>query len=359
MKIVELRTALANIPYKTWIVAPEIKTFGCVLVFVDTDEGITGESVLWAFGTRYVNVLNSMVLSMKPDLVGENPHYTERLWQKLWREIGFFGVEGISVFGLSAIDRACWDIVGKAVGKPLYKLLGACRDRVPAYACGLWLNETMEELVNEARGFVRQGYRAMKLRIGKSRMEEDFERAQAVREAIGPEVKLMVDANQRFSAGQAIRIGQKLEELDIAWFEEPVPAYDIAGSAQVAAALDMPIANGENIYTRYGFRRILEMKAADILMPDLIRVGGITEFLKVAHMAEAYEIPVTPHIFPEESMHLVGAIPNCTYLENMPWLSPLYREKIEVEDGSVVLPQRPGFGFTFDPDAIERYRLRE
>jgi L-alanine-DL-glutamate epimerase-like enolase superfamily enzyme len=169
----------------------------------------------------------------------------------------------------------------------------------------------------------------------------------------------MVDANQRFSAGQAIRIGQKLEELDIAWFEEPVPAYDIAGSAQVAAALDMPIANGENIYTRYGFRRILEMKAADILMPDLIRVGGITEFLKVAHMAEAYEIPVTPHIFPEESMHLVGAIPNCTYLENMPWLSPLYREKIEVEDGSVVLPQRPGFGFTFDPDAIERYRLRE
>jgi L-alanine-DL-glutamate epimerase-like enolase superfamily enzyme len=359
MKIVELRTALVNIPYKTWIVAPEIKTFGCVLVFVDTDEGITGESVLWAFGTRHVNVLNSMVLSMKPDIVGENPHYTERLWQKLWREIGFFGVEGISVFGLSAIDRACWDVVGKAAGKPLYKLLGACRDRVPAYACGLWLNETMEELVNEARGFVRQGYRAMKLRIGKSRMEEDFERAQAVREAIGPDVKLMVDANQRFSAGQAIRIGQKLEELDIAWFEEPVPAYDIAGSAQVAAALDMPIANGENIYTRYGFRRILEMRAADVLMPDLIRVGGITEFLKVAHMAEAYEIPVTPHIFPEESMHLVGAISNCTYLENMPWLSPLYREKIEVEDGSVVLPQRPGFGFTFDPDVIEHYRLRE
>jgi len=359
MKIVELRTALVNIPYKTWIVAPEIKTFGCVLVFVDTDEGITGESVLWAFGTRHVNVLNSMVLSMKPDIVGEDPHYTERLWQKLWREIGFFGVEGISVFGLSAIDRACWDVVGKAAGKPLYKLLGACRDRVPAYACGLWLNETMEELVNEAREFVRQGYRAMKLRIGKSRMEEDFERAQAVREAIGPDVKLMVDANQRFSVGQAIRIGQKLEELDIAWFEEPVPAYDIAGSAQVAAALDMPIANGENIYTRYGFRRILEMKAADVLMPDLIRVGGITEFLKVAHMAEAYEIPVTPHIFPEESMHLVGAIPNCTYLENMPWLSPLYREKIKVEDGSVVLPQRPGFGFTFDPDVIERYRLRE
>jgi L-alanine-DL-glutamate epimerase-like enolase superfamily enzyme len=115
----------------------------------------------------------------------------------LWREIGFFGVEGISVFGLSAIDRACWDVVGKAAGKPLYKLLGACRDRVPAYACGLWLNETMEELVNEAREFVRQGYRAMKLRMASP--DEEIERAQAVRKAIGPDVKLMVDANQRFS----------------------------------------------------------------------------------------------------------------------------------------------------------------
>jgi len=359
MKIVDVRTVMVNIPYRTWIVAPDIKTFGCVQVFVDTDEGITGESLLWTFGTKGLDVLNRMVLYLKSNVLGEDPHYTERIWQKLWREIGFFGVEGISVFGLSAIDRACWDVVGKAAGKPLYKLLGPYRDQVPTYACGLWLQESIEELVKEAQGFVRQGYRAMKLRIGKVRMEEDVERAQAVREAIGPDVKLMVDANQRFSAGHAIRIGQKLEELDIAWFEEPVPVYDLESSARVAAALDVPIASGENVYTRYGFRRILEMKAADILMPDLIRVGGVTEFLKVAHMAEAYDIPVTPHIFPEESMHLVGAIPNCTYLENMPWFSPLYREKIELTEGSVVLPQRPGFGFTFNPEVTERYRLRE
>jgi len=359
MRIKDVKTIMVELPGKTWVVSPDIRTFGCVLVFVETDEGITGESLLWTFGTKGLDVLNGMVLSLKSSVVGENPHYTERIWQKLWQEIGFFGTEGISVFGLSAIDRACWDIVGKAAGKPLYKLLGAFRDECPTYACGLWLHETIEELVKEAQGFVKEGYRAMKLRIGKARMEEDVERAQAVRKAIGPDVKLMVDANQRFSVGHAIKIGQMLEELDIGWFEEPVPAYDTEGSARVAAALDMPIANGENIYTRYGFRQLIEKKAADILMPDVERVGGITEFIKVAHLAEAYDIPVTPHIFPEESMHLVAAIPNCSYLENMPWFSPLYRENVELSEGSVVLPQRPGFGFTFDPDVIERYRVRE
>ncbi|OGP69044.1 MAG: mandelate racemase [Deltaproteobacteria bacterium RBG_13_47_9] len=359
MKITDLRTVMVDLPGTNWIVKPEIQSFGCVLVFMETDEGITGESVLWAFGPRRLGVLNSMVLSLKSDVLGEDPHYTERIWRKLWSELGFFGVEGISVFGLSAIDRACWDAVGKAAGKPLYKLLGAYRDEVPTYAGGFWLQQSMDELVKDAREFVKEGYRAMKMRIGKPRMEEDIERVKAVRQAIGPDVNLMVDANQRFTVGHAILLGRKLEPLNITWFEEPVPAYDLEGSARVAAALDVPIASGENVYTRYGFRRMLEMKAADILMPDLIRVGGITELLKMAHMAEAYDVPVTPHLFPEESMHLVGAIPNSTYVENMPWLSPLYKEKIELKNGLIVLPQRPGFGFTFNPNIIERYRLKE
>ena len=358
MKIKDVRTIMVDLPGTYWVVKPEIQSFGCVLVFVDIDEGITGESFLWTFGTKRLDVLNSMVLSLKADVLGEDPHDTERIWRKLWSELGFFGVEGISVFGLSAIDRACWDAVGKSAGKPLYKLLGAYRDEVPTYAGGFWLQQSIDELVKDAKDFVRKGYRAMKMRIGKPRMEEDIERVRAVRQAIGPDINLMVDANQRFTVEHAIRLGRKLEELNIAWFEEPVPAYDLEGSARVAAALDVPIASGENVYTRYGFRRMLEMKAADILMPDLIRVGGITELLKMAHMAEAYDVPVTPHLFPEESMHLVGAIPNSTYVENMDWFSPLYKERIELKSGLIVLPQRPGFGFTFDPDVIERYRLR-
>lgn len=359
MKITDIRTVMVNIPSQTWIVKPEIQSFGCLLVFLDTDEGITGESFLWTFGIQQLKVLNEMVLSLKNEITGEDPHYTERIWQKIWSTVEFFGVEGISIFGISAIDRACWDILGKVSGKPLYKLLGSYRDEVQTYASGgFWLHRSIDELVKDAKDFVNRGYRAMKMRIGKARMEEDIERIQAVREAIGPEISLMVDANQRFTVDHAIRLGKKIEKFNIAWFEEPVPAYDIEGSARVAAALDIPIASGENIYTRYGFRRMLEMKAVDIWMPDLIRVGGITEFLKVAHIAEAYGISITPHLFPEESMHLVASVPNSTYVEDMPWFSILYNEKIEVKNGFMILPKRPGFGFTFNHDIIESYRIK-
>ncbi len=275
----------------------------------------------------------------------------------MWKETGFFGNNGISLFGLSAIDMACWDVVGKAAGKPLYKLFGACRDEVPAYASGLWLIQSIEELVAETKSFLTQGFRAIKMRIGKPRLEEDVDRVRAVRQAIGPEVDLMVDANQRLTVEHAIRLGRKLEEFDLTWFEEPVPAYDIEGLAQVAAALDVPIAAGENEYTRYGFRHLLEMRAADILMPDLARVGGFTELLKVAHMAEAYEVSISPHIFSEQTLQILGTIPNGTYLEYMPRFSPLYQEKLQFKDGRIVLPKRPGIGFTFSSDAIKGYGI--
>jgi L-alanine-DL-glutamate epimerase-like enolase superfamily enzyme len=355
MKIIDVRTRMVSIPVEKSVIEQDIRSIGCVLIFIDTDKEVTGESLLFTFGTKRLDVLNSMVLSLKSLVIGENPDYTERIWQKLWKELGFFGNKGIYLFGLSAIDMACWDVVGKAAGKPLYKLFGAYRDEVPAYSSGLWLTQSIEELVVEARGFLSEGFRAMKMRIGKPRLEEDVERVRAVRQAVGPEVDLMVDANQRFTVEHAIRLGRKLEEFNLAWFEEPVPAYDIEGSARVAAALDVPIATGENEYTRYGFRHLLETKAADILMPDLARVGGFTELLKVAHMAEAYEVPISPHIFSEQSLQILGTIPNGTYLEYMPRFSPLYQEKLQFKDGWVVLPKRPGIGFTFSSDAMKSY----
>jgi len=338
--------------------APDIKFFGCVLVFIDTDKGITGESIIFTFSGKALDVLNTMILSLKSLVVGENPDYTERIWQKLWKEIGFIGNKGVSLFGLSTIDMACWDVVGKAAGKPLYKLFGACRDEVPAYASGgLWLFRSIEELVVEARGFLSEGFRAMKMRVGKPRLEEDIERVRAVRQAIGPEVDLMVDANQRFTVEHAIRLGRKLEEFNLTWFEEPVPAYDLEGSARVAAALDTPIASGENEYTRYGFRKMLEMKAADVLMPDFVRVGGYSEFLKVAHMAEAYDIPISPHVFPEQSLQVMGSICNGSYIEYMPFFSPMFEETLQLKDGRLIVRVVPGIVFTFSPDAIKRYRI--
>jgi L-alanine-DL-glutamate epimerase-like enolase superfamily enzyme len=197
----------------------------------------------------------------------------------------------------------------------------------------------------------------MKMRLGKPRLEEDVERVRAVRAAIGPDIALMADANQGFTVDHAIRLGRKLEDFDLTWFEEPVAAYDLAGSAQVAAALDTPIASGETEYARYGFRDMLQARAADVLMPDLGRVGGVSEFVKVAHMADALDIPVSSHIYTEQSLALVASLGNATYLEHMPWFGGLFRERLELVDGRAMVPERPGFGFTFDPDAIDRWRL--
>ena len=363
MRIEDVRTTMVKVPIGRPVKSPVHDTFqslGCLLVFLDTDEGITGEGLLFALKTQWLPVFDTTIQALKEEVLGEDPHCVERLWEKLWRQINFYGHEGIVMFAIAAFDMACWDILGKAAGKPLYKLLGASRDKVPTYASGgLRMLQTIEELAEEAKGFVAKGFRAMKLRIGFPRMDEDVERVRAVRQAIGPEIRLMVDAHQGFTVEHAIRLGRKLEELHLTWFEEPVVAWDLEGSAQVAAALDLPIASGENSYARYGFRRMIESKAADILMPDLIRVGGITELMKVAHMAEAFDLPVTPHLFPEESMHVVASLTNATYVENMDWFSPLYKERIVLKDGMIVLPQRPGFGFTFDPEVIERNRFRE
>jgi L-alanine-DL-glutamate epimerase-like enolase superfamily enzyme len=222
---------------------------------------------------------------------------------------------------------------------------------------GLWVSLSIEELVLEAKQFVDSGFTAMKMRIGKPRIEEDVERVAAVREAIGDHIELMVDANQGFTVDHAIRLGRKLEDFNLVWFEEPVPAYDLEGSARVAEALDIPIASGETEYTRYGFRQMIEMKAADILMPDLGRVGGITEFLKVAHMAEAFDIPVSPHIFSEQSLQIMGSIPNGAYLEHIPWYAPLYTSGLNLKEGQIEVSRQPGLGFDFDLESIQKYRI--
>lgn len=359
MKVTGVRTVLVELPLEQPVKTAihDIRTIGYVLVFVDTDTGVTGESYLFSLSGRHLGVLDAMVKSLGAEIVGEDPRFVEAIWHKMWRGLNFFGHAGISLFGLSALDMALWDARGKAAGQSIASMVGACRTDAPAYASGgLWLSATADELVAEAKGFVEQGFRAMKMRLGKPRLDDDIDRVAAVRDAIGDDVALMVDANQGLTVDHAIRLGRELEEFDLVWFEEPVAAYDLAGHAAVAAALDTPVASGETEYARYGFRRMIEAKAADILMPDLARVGGVTEFLRVAHMAQAWDITVSPHIFTEQSLQILGAVDNGTWLEHMPWFGALYREKLEMNAGRVAIPDRPGFGFTFDPDAVDRFR---
>ncbi|MGB9315824.1 MAG: mandelate racemase/muconate lactonizing enzyme family protein [Pseudolabrys sp.] len=331
----------------------QLHSFGCILVFVHCDSGIVGENLIFTLNARRTRVLQSMVEEMADLIIGRDAGHIADFWARAWRDINFLGHKGVPVVGISALDGALWDALGKMSNLPLYRVLGGAQDRVPVYhSGGLWLSSSDKELVAEAERFAAAGFRAMKMRLGSPEPATDVARVRAVRTAIGPKIKLMADANQGLTESQAIRLGRALEEFDLTWFEEPLPAWDLDGLARVAAALDTPIASGETEYTRYGFRRMLELRSADILMPDLQRVGGVSEFIRVGHMAESYDIPVSSHLFPETSLQVLGALANTIYLEYMPWFSKLYNETIKFAEGQAIVPERPGWGFTFNQDYV-------
>ena len=331
----------------------QLHSFGCILVFVHCDSGVVGENLIFTLNARRTRVLQSMVEEMADLIIGRDAGHIAGFWARAWRDINFLGHKGVPVVGISALDGALWDALGKMSNLPLYRILGGAQDRVPVYhSGGLWLSSSDKELVAEAERFAAAGFRAMKMRLGSPEPATDAARVRAVRTAIGPKIKLMADANQGLTENQAIRLGRALEEFDLTWFEEPLPAWDLDGLARVAAALDTPIASGETEYTRYGFRRMLELRSADILMPDLQRVGGVSEFIRVGHMAESYDIPVSSHLFPETSLQVLGALANTIYLEYMPWFSKIYNETIKFAEGQAIVPERPGWGFTFNQDYV-------
>jgi L-alanine-DL-glutamate epimerase-like enolase superfamily enzyme len=330
-----------------------IERFGCILVTIRTDAGISGENLVFTLHDKRTKMLRQMVDELADLVIGRDAGHIADFWARAWKDINFFGHKGVPVMAISALDGALWDALGKASGLPLYRLLGGAKAVVPAYqSSGLWLSASTDELVEEAGRFVAQGFKAMKMRLGSPDPKTDIARVRAVREAIGPGIKLMADANQGLNEAQAIRLGRMLEEFDLFWFEEPLPAWDLEGLARVAAALDTPIASGETEYTRYGFRRMLELRTADILMPDLQRVGGVSEFMRVGHMAESHDVAVSSHLFPETSIQVLGALSNAIYLEYMPWFSKLYNEELEFKDGNAVVPERPGWGFTFNREYV-------
>ncbi|MGA9441622.1 MAG: mandelate racemase/muconate lactonizing enzyme family protein [Pseudolabrys sp.] len=317
----------------------QLHSLGCILVFVHCDSGVVGENLIFTLNARRTRVLQSMVEEMADLIIGRDAGHIAGFWARAWRDINFLGHKGVPVVGISALDGALWDALGKMSNLPLYRILGGAQDRVPVYhSGGLWLSSSGKELVAEAERFAAAGFRAMKMRLGSPEPATDGARVRAVRTAIGPKIKLMADANQGLTENQAIRLGRALEEFDLTWFEEPLPAWDLDGLARVAAALDTPIASGETEYTRYGFRRMLELRSADILMPDLQRVGGVSEFIRVGHMAESYDIPVSSHLFPETSLQVLGALANTIYLEYMPWFSKIYNETIKFAEGRLSFP---------------------
>ena len=344
------------------------------LVKVTTDDGIVG----WGEGCG--GAAAAVVENdFGPMLIGEDPMNRIGLWQKMFAmQYNANVAVGLGGSAISAVDTALWDIAGKALNQPVYQLLGGrVRDRVAVYATGLYYTEGEfpARLLDEARGYVEAGFKGMKTKVGGLPMDEDVKRVTALRQAIGPDVKLMVDANQAYNATSAIRIGNRLADLDILWFEEPVNAQDIEGYLQVKSALPMAIAGGENLRTRYEFSHFLSRRAYDIAQPDVINVGGITEMRNVTMTANTLGIQVNPHVWGSPvmiaaSLHVASTIPPCPPSgDPEPYVQEpvmefdrtpsriregLMADPFDQKGGFLAVPEGPGLGVEIDEKTVRQ-----
>ncbi len=374
MRIVDVRTIVLNQKNET-VVQDGVHTIAgrdVLLVELLSDEGITGLGFVTGLEVAHGSEIRTIDLiireGLRPMLLGEELFRTERIWEKLYRGTLRFGRRGAAIRAISGVDLAIWDALGKSSNRPVWQLLGGYRDRVPAYAtCGFYSKgKGLEGLAQEAMRYVEEGFEAIKVKVGKGTPAEDVERVRAVREAIGDSIKLMVDANGAWDTMTAVAMARKLDRFDLYWIEEPVLPDNLEGYQAVASATGTPIAAGENEYTRYDFKELLQRKLLGVIQPDVTRVGGITEWMKIAHMAEAFGVPCAPHAVQEIHAHLVAAVPNATFVEYYApdhalqrFLDQLFLEPREtklIRSGHLLPPSRPGLGLELSAEVLEQYR---
>ncbi|GAA3546508.1 mandelate racemase/muconate lactonizing enzyme family protein [Nonomuraea rosea] len=281
------------------------------------------------------------------NLIGQDPSDIGKVYDTLLWAGASVGRSGVATQALAAIDVALWDLKARRADLPLSKLLGSYRDSVRTYnTSGGFLHAPIEEVKARAGQSLADGIGGIKIKVGQPDMKEDLRRLAAVREHLGDDVPLMVDANQQWDRASALRFGRRVEELGLVWIEEPLDAYDAEGHAQLAAALDTPIATGEMLSSVAEHVRLIEARAADIIQPDAPRVGGITPFLRLATLADHAGLQLAPHFAMEIHLHLAAAYPREPWVEHFEWLNPLFNERLETRDGRMIVPDRPGLGFT-------------
>ena len=285
-----------------------------------------------------------------PDLIGEDPNDIGRLWTKLVWAGASVGRSGASTQAIAAIDVALWDLKAKRAGLPLAKLLGAYRDAVRCYdTSGGFLHAPIEQVLDNATAARAAGIGGIKIKVGHPSAATDLARVRAVREHLGDDVPLMVDANQQWDRPTALRLGRALEEFGLVWIEEPLDAYDAAGHATLARALDTPIASGEMLTSVAEHVALLD--AVDVIQPDAPRIGGITQFLRLAALADHANLTLAPHFAMEIHVHLAAAYPHEPWVEHFDWLHPLFNERLTIRDGRIEVPDRPGLGVTLSDQA--------
>ena len=360
-----------------------LTTFDMTLVEVVTDAGLSGygEAKAQVGSASDNHALVALITEeLRPVLAGKDPCQISALWEEMYngtrahyalsRGRGFpvLGRRGLTISAISGIDMALWDLLGKSLQVPVYQLLGGkCREHLPAYASGGWAG--VDGIGAQLQSYVdRGGFRAVKMRVGVMDGDVDTSaaRVQAARAALGPEIAIMVDAHGTFSVREAQRFAHKVEACDLAWFEEPVNADDKAGQAQVRGRTDIPIASGESEFTRFDFRDLITLGAVDILQPDLAIMGGLTEGMRIAALASAFQLTVAPHLWGSallfaSGLQLAAATPNCTILEYSLGFNPLLHELgIEppvIREGRMYIPDRPGLGVTLNQEFVQKYRV--
>ena len=327
-----------------------------LLIDLETEEGITGRSYLWCYFPAAMPAIAKILEEVARVVEGERVAPAD-LWSKLAERFALIGVQGLVRMAMAGFDVAAWDALAVAAGWPLATLIGSSPKRIPAYnSCGLGLMAP-RELADEAEKLLARGFRAVKLRLGYPTLKEDLAALHAVKKRVGSEIAVMVDYNQALSLAQALERGRALDQEGIYWLEEPIRHDDYAGNATLVRELKTPIQIGENFSESSAMAVALAAGAADYVMPDLERIGGVTGWLRAAALAATHRIEMSSHLFPEVSAHLLAATPTAHFLEYMDWADKILAEPLEIVDGFAVVPQRPGNGLAWDAKAVKKYRI--
>jgi len=329
-----------------------------------TDEGIVGTGFTTTLASGDDLIRMAIEQYYAPILIGRDPFLVKKIWNDLyWSPLHWVGRQGITTMAMAAVDIALWDVIAKALQKPLWRVLGGAKEKtIKTYNTdGGWLNKSVDELLEHMKRILDQGWKGVKMKVGKPDPREDYDRVRRVRKAIGDDVSLMLDVNQTWDLNTALVWGKRLEEFHIGWLEEPLHPEDIRSHRILAKELNIPIALGEHIYTRQAFRDYLLEEAVEIIQADVTRVGGVTEWLQVADLAACFNCPVIPHTADAGLVHqhLVAATLNSPMQEHVPFGvgGGVFKEPVDIREGILHLPETPGASTEFIPEMFKKYRV--
>jgi L-alanine-DL-glutamate epimerase-like enolase superfamily enzyme len=333
--------------------------FDLVTVRLRDVEGAEGVGYTYTVGAGGAAVAALVNRDLAPVLLGADADRIESLWHRMWWALHYGGRGGFAALAISAVDIALWDGKARRHGTPLWRLLGGNDPRVPCYAGGIDLELPIDALLAQTDDNLARGFRAIKMKVGRPTLREDVDRVRAMRERLGPDFPLMVDANMRWSVDEAIRAARALAPFDLVWLEEPTIPDDVAGHVRIAREGGLPVATGENLHTLYEFAQMIRAGGVSYPEPDVTNCGGVTVFMKVAHLAEAFNLPVTSHGAHDVTVHLLAAAANRSYLEAHGFgLDRFIAEPLAIVDGCAIAPERPGHGIEFDWAALDSVRAR-